>query len=158
MEEGLVNLNDSYLKYKLVVNDCGDRRVTFLNDLASAKARAVKTTAANVIKAIEANEEQRRSWTRIHKMYGLTRNGKGLTKVIGPNANGVMVERVDKEGMENICLNDNVSRFTQAIGTLCTISPLWDNLGLLGIGQATPYILNDRYKPSTGIDTSTREI
>ena len=141
MEESLINLNDSYLNYKTVVTGFGERRVTFFNDLSTLKARAEKSTAANVVKAIEANEEQRWSWARIHKMDGSARNGKGLTKVISPNSNEIMVERVDTEGMENIYLNENVSEFTQAISILCTISPLRDNLGFLGTGQAALYIM-----------------
>lgn len=55
----MVNLNDSYLNYKIVVKYCGERRATCLNALASAKARAGKTKAVNVVRAIEANEEQK---------------------------------------------------------------------------------------------------
>ena len=46
-------------------------------------------------------------------MDGTARSGMGLTKVIGPSKGGNMVEKVDKEGIENIRLNENQGRFTQ---------------------------------------------
>lgn len=68
------------------------------------------------------------------------------------------MERVDKVGMENICLKKNMSRFAKAIDTMCTISPLRDGLGLLGTGQAALDILNNRYKPIFGMDNGTGDI
>ena len=52
----MANLNNSYLKYKIVVKNCDERIITFLNDLATAKANTGKFKAANIMIGIEESE------------------------------------------------------------------------------------------------------
>ena len=88
----------------------------------------------------------------------MARNRMGLTRVIGPSEEIVMVEKVDKEGIENVCLNENQRRFTQPHGTPCIVFSLSDELGLLGTGQASEDILKGRYVPLVIVDNGIRNI
>ena len=91
-------------------------------------------------------------------MNGTTSNEMGLTKCIGKNEERVMTESVDKEGIDNICLNENQGRFTQTNGTHCTISPISDKLDLLCTFRSAMDILKGTYEPPIGVNDGTRSI
>ena len=46
-------LQESYEKYTKMIKDSHDRRVTFINDLAEAKAKAGKINVVNALKALD---------------------------------------------------------------------------------------------------------
>ena len=100
-------LTQSYIKYREIVKDGADNRTNFINDLATAKAKAGKITTSNALKQIQVNEEQRTSWSRIHRMNGTARTGMGLTKVLSLDENGDLVERLTREDLEYACLQEN---------------------------------------------------
>ena len=51
--DAISNLKDSYAEYRVVLKDCEERRNTFLNDLAIAKAKSGNVKIANVLKQIQ---------------------------------------------------------------------------------------------------------
>ena len=61
--------------------DAKENRLTFLEDLAAAKAKAGNTKAANELKMMQRNEKFRESWKRIHRMDGMARASGGLIQL-----------------------------------------------------------------------------
>ena len=55
-------------------------------------------------------------------------------------------------------LNENQNRSTHAKGTVCTISPMSDELDLLGTCKAAIYIMKGTYKPPVGVDDGIMNI
>ena len=151
-------LTQSYKEYRKVVKDGVDNRVSFINDLATAKAKVGKITASNALKQIQVNEEQRASWSRIHRMDGTARIGVGLTKVLSLDENGNLVERLTREDLEYACLQENVRRFTQTKGTPLTIGPLLEALGLLGKGEFADAIMKGTYRLPPGVDPAIQTV
>ena len=67
-------------------------------------------------------------------MDGTEIKAGGLQRIISPDSNGSWTEKVTKDDVEKGTLAENERRFTQAQGTPMTVSPLKDDLGLLGNG------------------------
>ena len=124
------------MAYIKVLKDSEERRNTFLNDLATAKAKSGNVKIANALKQIQQNEAQRTSWARIHIMDGTLRTGKGLTRIIAPNEEGEWEERVVKNEIEKGCIEAYERTLTQTKLTPMTISPLIEDFRLLGTGIA----------------------
>ena len=61
LKEVCENLQESYDAYEIIVEDCIERRVTFLKNLAAVKVKSGKMKAVSAFKKIERNEEQRAS-------------------------------------------------------------------------------------------------
>ena len=147
LQEACTNLQSSYNEYRNILKDCKERRVTFINDLAIAKAKAGKIKAANALKAMELTEQQRASWARIHRMDGTARTGVGLTKVIAPDDEGNWNELDTRLDIERAALKEIQRGSTQTKGTTLTEEPMLNELGHLGIGPAADAILDGTYVP-----------
>ena len=91
-------------------------------------------------------------------MDGTARSGLGLTKITSPDDDGEFTEKVTQPEIEKGCLNENVRRFTQALGTHLTISPMIDELGWLGVGEAADKILQGDYKVPEGTKAGVQEV
>ena len=88
MLEATGMLHDSYVRYREVIKDGKERRITFINDLATAKAKAGKISVANALKSLQEQETVRETWGRIHRMDGSAHVGKGLSMVMAPDDEG----------------------------------------------------------------------
>ena len=72
--------------------------------------------------------------------------------VLAPDAEGNWIEYTNKTDIEVACFQENSRRFRQADQTPFMISPLLDEVGLLGMGPATVGILDGTYQPPEGAD------
>ena len=88
-------LTESCRLYREVIKDSSERRTSFINELAFAKAEAGNITAANALKQMEEGEIQRKSWERIHRMDGSARTGSGLSKIICRNKDNLPEEQIE---------------------------------------------------------------
>jgi hypothetical protein len=152
MLEATGMLHDSYVRYREVIKDVKERRITFINDLATAKAKAGKISVANALQSLQEQEAVRETWGRIHRMDGSAHVGKRLSMVMAPNEEGEWTERVTRGDIEQATLKENEKRFTQSKNTTLMVSPMVEELGLLGIGSAADDILDGTYSPPA--DTS----
>lgn len=100
LREACKNVQASYNAYRNVNEGDKERWEIFIDDLAMTKAKTRKIKAANALKAMELNEQQRASWSQIHRMYGTTRSGVGLTKIIAPDEDGSWNELDSKTAIE----------------------------------------------------------
>ena len=65
-----------------------ERRVTFINDLATAQAKAGNIKVANAIESLEEQEALKATWACIHRMYGAASTCKGLSMIEVHNGDG----------------------------------------------------------------------
>ena len=141
LQTALGKLAEAYTAYREAIRTSKEDRETFINDLATARAKAGKIKVANALKQLIVKEDIRVMWGRIHRMDGTARQGGGLTKVFDINEEGEAVEYNDQLGIERSCLEENEKRFTQANKTTMLVSPMVDTIGLLGTGEAAEQIL-----------------
>ena len=86
-------------------------------------------------------------------MDGTILSSKVLSMVVAPDSEGEWIERFSMESIETTTLMENEARFTQNLSTPLTISPMLDDLGLLGVGKAADESLRGhiaRRKKQTG--------
>ena len=157
-EEACRQLTESYRLYREVIKDSSERRTSFINELAFAKAEAGNITAANALKQMEEGEIQRKSWERIHRMDGSARTGGGLSKIICPNENDNMEEQIEELEIVKGCLVENERRFTQSNVTILRQSPMKEDMGLIGTGDVGDKILEGNYRVPGGVDESVQDI
>ena len=150
LAEALQLLQESYATYRTVIKTGEERRSTYINDLAAAKAKAGKVSAANALKTMVEQEAIRSTWARIHRMDGSARNSRGLSMVVAQDEDGQWRDKVTRKDIEEATLSENERRFTQSLGTPFTISPMVEELGLLGTSQAADDILQGDYTPPAG--------
>ena len=77
-----------------MVTASAENRITCINNLVVAKAKAEYTTVANALKQVVQMEEQRNAWRGgVYRMDGTARLDHGLTKVLALNIFGEYVEQ-----------------------------------------------------------------
>ena len=157
-EQACANLTEGYKQYRTVIKDSSERRTTFINDLAFAKAEEGNITASKAIKRMEEGEVQRRSWERIHRMDGSARTGSGLSKIICRNKDNLPEEQIEEGEIVKGCLIENERRFTQSNNTTLRKSPMKEDLGLLGIGEEGDRILEGSYKVPEGVEEVVQDV
>ena len=86
-----------YKRYKEYLNTATEKRQTFQDELAQARASEGKNRIAKEIERMKRVEKQRDSARRIRKMNGTLRLSKGLPMVIVPGNNGTEEEVVEKK-------------------------------------------------------------
>ena len=110
--------------------------------MATAKANAGKISVSNALKSLQEQETVRETWGIIRRMDGSTRVGKGLSMVVVPDEEGEWTERVTRADIEEATLLENEKRFTQSKNTTMMVSPMVEELGMLGIRMAADAILD----------------
>ena len=103
-----------FKKYKEYLRTASEKRQTFQDELAQARAREGSTKVSKEIEKIKRIEAQRESARRIKKMNGTLRPAKGLTKVVVTNSDGAEVELVGKLEMEKALLDEYEKTLTQS--------------------------------------------
>ena len=103
-------------------------------------------------------EAQRQAWSRIHRIDGTARTGMGQTRVETVKEIWIYEEQTEQTDIEKACLNENEARFTQSKNNPCMISPLVDELGLLGTGVAADSILEGNYIIPEGVDPGVQTV
>ena len=121
-------LHYSYVRYREVIKKGKERRVVFINDLATAKSKAGKISVTNTLKPLQEQEAVRETWVGIHRMDGSAHIGKGLSMVVAPDEEGEWTERVTRAGIEQASLLENENRFTQSKNTTLMVSPMVEEL------------------------------
>ena len=148
-------------------HDADTSRTNFLEDLAEARAADRRTKmAANrqqakhnaktyssetELRSLIKRERTRKTWARISRAIGKERLA-GLMIVEAPNEDGTWSEVTEKNEIEEACINENKRRFTQCHNTPFLQSPLIDDFGYLGVGEAAGRVLDGTYTPPPGSD------
>jgi hypothetical protein len=118
-----------------------DRRETFLENLAAAKAEAEDTTTESIVKRIK-QREQLQSDFRILKRVNKTQQGNcQITFVERPVGDGKYEECNSKETVKGAGTEETIQRMWQANHTPFLQPPILPKVGPLGISPAADEIL-----------------
>lgn len=121
-------------------------RDKFLVSLASARAEKNGTDKTNELKQLRSIEQQQTTARNIKRMQ---RNATIQIFMTDENGRHVVT---DKEGIEDACIQENISRFTQSENTPPMQEPLLSSLGFLANMQDSYDILQGTYNPPPSID------
>jgi hypothetical protein len=144
------NLRDSWQRYRSLKKTAATDCVTWIEELAAARAVEGKTSLASEIKQIKLREAQRRD-ARIIKAAKGDLQRSGLTMIKVRNGDD-WVEITEKEKLEQALCNELYQRFNQAKTTPFCLSPLLDVIGPLGTTEEAKRILEGTFSVPQGCD------
>jgi hypothetical protein len=125
-----------------------------METLASSRALAKGTKKEAKLKQLRSIEQQKRIARNIKRMQGkLNRNATIQIVVNDQDGRRVIT---DKSAMEDACINENISRFSQSQDTPPMTTSLVDDRGYLGDTIESQEILNGTYQPPAGINHYTK--
>jgi hypothetical protein len=152
LTESIEALNDAYTELKLFKKQAQLKRISWLEELASARAIDGNRKVATEVRQLEQREKQRCDAQMIRRANGRLRSG-GISSVIAPvGENYDWVEVTDKKGIEQALLDENQRRFNQACDTPFMTHPLYNAVGPLRIGKGAQDILNGTFVIPAGTD------
>ena len=147
-------LDASFLAYKKAREQAVRWRDEFMESLASSRSLAKGTEKEVELKQLRAIEKQRTVARNIKRMQGkLQRNATTQIFVNRPDGRHIIT---DKDEMEDACIEENESRFSQCEDTPPMIEPLVSDLGYLADTPEAEAILNGTYQAPTGTDPYAR--
>ena len=128
-----------------------NRRETWLEGLAAAQTAATGGDQAKRLRHLMRTEEQRSHARQIRRTNSTARTSGGLSAISVKHPDGTTIHHTDKATMEEACLAEACSRFTQANDTPFLTPPLLNELGLLDC-YAPPFdeIAEGIYQPPAG--------
>jgi hypothetical protein len=156
LEEAQTHLQQAYEAYHTGKRVHKERRTTFLESLAQARAQATGGTSENQLRMMIHHETMRNSFRQIKYALG-TLNRSGVTSVKEPQPDGSVIEYTAKEDVEQACMRENERKYTQTERTPCLRAPLLQEIGLTGNSDACERILRGTYIPPHGTSPHVRE-
>ena len=143
-------LDQAFQAYKKAKEDATIWRDEFLDTLASSRAEIKGTSKETELQQLRTIERQRTVARNIKRAQGkLQRNATTQIYVNGPDGRRVVN---DKEDIEQACIEENDSRFSQSEGTPPMMSPLIHDLGYLADTPEARAILDGTYIPAPETD------
>lgn len=143
-------LSLAFSNYRKARCDAAGWRDEFLDSLATSRAEVNGTEKEAELKQLRSAEHQRRVARNIKRMQGKLQRNSTLQIVVNDHDGRHVV--TEKEAMEEACIAENISRFTQSEDTPPMIEPLLSDLGYLADTPEAESILNGTYQPPAGVD------
>jgi len=149
LEDVTKRLNQAHKDYKEAKQHAEVWRDDFLESLAEAKAKKNGTDVAKERKKLTTVSKQRKQARNIKRMRRKLGN-PATTKVYITDEDGNRLECDTKETVEDACIHENASRFSQTQGTPGMTSPLLDSLGYLADTDEADDILHGTFEIPDG--------
>lgn len=143
-------LTAAFSDYREARNKAPVWRDEFLTSLAASRAEVKGTEKDAELKQLRSIELQKRVARNIKRMQGKLQRNATLQIIVNDSTGRHVV--TDKEAMEEACIDENLSRFTQSEGTPPMMEPLLSDLGYLGDTTEADEILQGTYQPPAGTD------
>jgi hypothetical protein len=112
IDDAKMGLKISFNQYNLLKSQADKLRTSFLEELALAIAAKGNGTKETILQQLRLHEEQRAVARKIK--YTLGKQRSGVSEIEYLNASGQWEVTVEKEKIEEECIQDNIRRFTQA--------------------------------------------
>jgi hypothetical protein len=147
-------LDESYQEYKKAHADASSWRDEFLVGLAKSRSESKGTDQDKELQQLRTIEQQRTVARNIKRMQGkLQRNA--TTQVCISNEQGRRTV-TSKEDIEDACIEENISRFSQSNNTPLMQEPLLSLIGYLANTQAAEDILQGTFETPPETDKYTK--
>jgi Reverse transcriptase (RNA-dependent DNA polymerase) len=108
-----------------------------------------------ILRNLKRIEQQRRSARIIKQVNGKLQTRQALTQVEGYDREGRHVIAQEKDLIEELLLDENITRFTQSGTTPALVEPLSRALGALGLTELGESILRGDFQHLAGLDDCT---
>jgi hypothetical protein len=143
--------NRSYAEYKIAKKNAEIWRDDFLVMLAKQRSERDKSTTEDIeLKKLNTINLQQKIGRNVKRMRGkLERNA---TTKVSHWVDGVKVDCINKTDIEEACMAENISRFSQSESTPVMTEPLVSLLGYLADGPSVDNILNGCFTPPSNCD------
>jgi hypothetical protein len=150
-KEGVeTKLAEAHKKYRVAKKNAVVWRDEFMVTLADARAEKNNTSQEQELKLLRRGTDQKTQARNVKRM--LKKLGQNATTKLYYTSDGNRIECTDKASMEDACIAENTSRFSQAEGTPPMTEPLVSELGYLADTDAAESILNGNYDIPEGLD------
>jgi hypothetical protein len=126
-DEILEGLRYEFAKYSDLTKNALQKRYSFLETFSDAYKITRNTTKERALRKLMIQENQRISFINIKGT--LRKYRQGVTAVETPDNIGTWTLRIEKQEVEQSCIEENLRRFTQANNTLPLLP---DQIELLG--------------------------
>jgi hypothetical protein len=133
-----------------------DKRVTWLEELAEARAQSGNSSSEKELKVLLHRERQRKE-ARIIKFVIKPNKSFGLTQIQVSSASGLVTIN-QKEEIEGCLQAELAARFHQASNTPFASPPLLQLIGPVGVSSASLEILNGTFVCPPEVDEWTRKL
>jgi hypothetical protein len=143
------SLNQAFVDYKKAREQALPWRDEFLITLAENRAFAKGTDKDTELQQMRKIEQQRRIARNIKRMQGKLVRNATIQIVVNDHEGRRVV--TDKTEMENACIHENISRFSQSHDTPPMVEPLVDDLGFLADTTEAQSILDGTYQAPPGL-------
>ena len=150
LEDAEAKLKSAHKKYRVAKKNAAVWRDDFMVSLAEVRSERNKTTPEQELKLLRRVSDQKTQARNVKRM--LKKLGQNATTKLYYTQDGVRVECTEKISMENACISENTSRFSQASATPPMIEPLISDLGYLADTDAAERILAGTYDIPADLD------
>ena len=112
VEDTKIGLKNTFNQYNLLKSKATQLRSSFLEDLADAIATKGNGHKEKILQQLQLHEEQRAVARKIKSILGQQRSGVSAVEYL--NDQGGWEVTVEKQKIEEECMQENIRRFTQA--------------------------------------------
>jgi hypothetical protein len=145
-----IMLQKAHQKYRAAKKNATVWRDKFMVTLAEARSKRNNTTAEQEFALLCRVSDQKTQAQTVKRM--LKNLGQNSTTKLYYTLDGVRIECTKKSGMEEACILENMTRFSQAESTPPMTKPLVSELGYLADTDAAERILQDDYRIPDELD------
>jgi hypothetical protein len=158
LSEAIHFKNLAYKSYQAACKaEAPNMRRKFQVGLAEAIALKKGTDSETEAKKLISQERQRRQGRNVKRMRGRLGNSR-VTKLWFTDADGTRILCDTQLSMELACFEENELRFSQTEGTPPMLSPILEDLGILGDSDEVEEILRGNYVSPAGTDPYMDEL
>ena len=143
-------LSNAFTQYKKAKEDAEVWRDEFMDALAASRAEVKGTTKENELKQLMTIDRQRTVARNIKRMQRKLQRNATIQIYVNDEDGRRLV--TDKNDIEDACIAENDSRFSQSEGTPPMIEPLLTDLGYLADTPEAAAILEGSYIPPPETD------
>jgi hypothetical protein len=151
LAESEEKLAAAWKHYKQLKKQASSLRANWIEGLAHARAESGHTHIAQELKNLLTRERQRNE-ARFIKQILQPNNRAGLNTIESQDALGRIVELTRQADIESALLEELEKRFNQASNTPFLQDHLFQDIGPLGVSEASRAILAGQYTPHNDVD------
>lgn len=155
-DQAIAQLRSAYIQLKLFSKTADQKRVSWIEELATARAVSSGLSAEQELKTMLHRERQRKE-ARIIKAVIRPKANLGLTMIQIP-VDGSIKEVSSQQEMEQVLCSELAARFHQASTTPFASEPLLMAVGKLGTEKGAQQILNGTFECPPGTDYWTSRL
>ena len=152
----ITQLKTEFKTYNLQKKQADKLRFNFLEQLAAAQAEESNSTKEKIYKKLLLHESIRSTFRKIK--FATKELRSGVTTVEAPNEQGIWIPVLEKNRIEQCCMEENIRKSTQASFSPTMQQTQRDLLGWKANTKIAHEILNGTIQDTTGIHPDIQKL